>query len=91
MPVLCLLQASHFRFSAASYARKSLTTLRAPQSQRAILSGACAQLVISRLIAVRRGSSLPQDVKEWPKSGGATGTIRFYPEIEHKANAGARN
>ena len=31
-----------------------------------------------------------QDVKEFPQRGGATGSIRFYPEIEHAANAGSR-
>ncbi|KAK9809779.1 hypothetical protein WJX73_005741 [Symbiochloris irregularis] len=29
-----------------------------------------------------------KNVKDWPKCGGATGSIRFYPEIEHAANAG---
>ena len=32
--------------------------------------------------------TLSQNVDDWPAAGGATGTIRFYPEIEHKANAG---
>lgn len=30
-----------------------------------------------------------QNVKDWPKRGGATGSIRFKPEIDHGANAGA--
>jgi len=28
------------------------------------------------------------NIKEWPKCGGAIGSIRFKPEIEHGANAG---
>eukprot|EP00270_Netrium_digitus_P014214 TRINITY_DN47_c0_g1_i2.p1 TRINITY_DN47_c0_g1~~TRINITY_DN47_c0_g1_i2.p1 ORF type:complete len:446 (+),score=80.95 TRINITY_DN47_c0_g1_i2:77-1339(+) len=27
-------------------------------------------------------------ISEWPKAGGATGSIRFKPEIDHAANAG---
>lgn len=27
-------------------------------------------------------------IKEWPKCGGAIGSIRFDPEINHGANAG---
>ena len=30
-----------------------------------------------------------QTIDEWPQRGGANGSIRFYPEIEHGANAGA--
>jgi hypothetical protein len=29
-----------------------------------------------------------QNIKEWPQRGGANGSIRFYPEIKHAANAG---
>lgn len=29
-----------------------------------------------------------QDIKEFPNRGGANGSIRFYPEIDHGANAG---
>lgn len=28
------------------------------------------------------------NVKEWPKRGGANGSIRFKPEIDHGCNAG---
>ena len=31
---------------------------------------------------------LTQDKTEWPWRGGANGSIRFYPEINHGANAG---
>jgi hypothetical protein len=31
---------------------------------------------------------LSQDIKEFPQRGGANGSIRFYPEINHGANAG---
>ena len=31
-----------------------------------------------------------QDIKEFPQRGGANGSIRFYPEINHGANAGGR-
>ena len=41
-------------------------------------SSSCCPLTAARL----------QSVKEWPKAGGATGSIRFYPEITHGANAG---
>ena len=29
-----------------------------------------------------------QSISEWPQRGGANGSIRFYPEIKHAANAG---
>ena len=29
-----------------------------------------------------------QDVKDFPNRGGANGSIRFYPEINHGCNAG---
>ena len=29
--------------------------------------------------------------EEWPKAGGANGSIRFAPEINHGANAGLSN
>lgn len=29
-----------------------------------------------------------KNVKEWPQRGGANGSIRFYPETQHGANAG---
>lgn len=33
--------------------------------------------------------SVLQNIKEWPQRGGANGSIRFYPEQQHGANAGA--
>lgn len=29
-----------------------------------------------------------QDIAEFPQRGGANGSVRFYPEITHEANAG---
>lgn len=34
---------------------------------------------------------LDQDISEWPKCGGANGSIRFKPEIGHGANSGLSN
>ena len=31
---------------------------------------------------------LMQNISEWPQRGGANGSVRFYPEITHGANAG---
>ena len=31
-----------------------------------------------------------QDIAEFPQRGGANGSVRFYPEITHAANAGIR-
>lgn len=32
-----------------------------------------------------------KDISEWPQCGGANGSIRFKPEIDHAANAGLAN
>jgi len=37
-----------------------------------------------------RTASAAQTIEEWPQRGGANGSIRFYPEIQHNANAGAQ-
>ena len=31
-----------------------------------------------------------QSISEWPQRGGANGSVRFYPEITHGANAGTQ-
>jgi len=31
---------------------------------------------------------LLQNISEFPQRGGANGSVRFYPEITHAANAG---
>jgi hypothetical protein len=31
-----------------------------------------------------------QDKTDWPWRGGANGSVRFYPEINHAANAGMK-
>lgn len=33
-------------------------------------------------------SIFDQDISDWPQCGGANGSIRFKPEIDHGANAG---
>lgn len=33
-------------------------------------------------------SAVGQDVAEFPKRGGANGSLRFYDEVQHGANAG---
>ena len=52
----------------------------------------CAAAVLLLHAMVFGSDSLPsmcaQTIEEWPQRGGANGSIRFYPEIQHNANAG---
>ena len=41
-----------------------------------------------RCTAPSRSMHLLQNISEWPQRGGANGSVRFYPEISHGANAG---
>jgi len=51
-----------------------------------IRSKHCNPIIVR--LAWHDSGSYDKTVKEWPQRGGANGSIRFYPEIEHAANAG---
>ncbi|KAK9832548.1 hypothetical protein WJX81_008249 [Elliptochloris bilobata] len=51
-----------------------------------IKSKHCNPIVVR--LAWHDSGSYDKNVKEWPRCGGANGSIRFYPEITHNANAG---
>lgn len=51
-----------------------------------INSRGCNPIIVR--LAWHDSGTYDKDVKDWPKRGGANGSIRFKPEIEHGANAG---
>ena len=50
--------------------------------------GRCSADFQHNHFAVLKRASFSQDKTEWPWRGGANGSVRFYPEIDHAANAG---
>jgi hypothetical protein len=54
---------------------------------RMSVTSACVKRLLKRWIYMSCYWGF-QDVKEFPQRGGANGSIRFYPEIKHNANAG---
>lgn len=53
---------------------------------RFIAEKKCAPIMVR--LAWHDSGTYDKDVSEWPKCGGANGSIRFEPEIKHGANAG---
>jgi L-ascorbate peroxidase len=51
-----------------------------------ILSKNCNPIIVR--LAWHDSGSYDKSIPEWPQRGGANGSIRFYPEIKHAANAG---
>jgi L-ascorbate peroxidase len=51
-----------------------------------IKSKHCNPIIVR--LAWHDSGTYDKNIKEWPQRGGANGSVRFYPEITHGANAG---
>ncbi|KAJ8450299.1 hypothetical protein Cgig2_004756 [Carnegiea gigantea] len=85
-----LMNLSKRRFSAKCYASDPAQLLSAREDIRELLRTKFCHPIMVRL-GWHDAGTYDKNIEEWPKRGGANGSLRFDAELKHGANAGLVN